>query len=258
MAREAGPSAADRLGILGVDPADGRALAEVPRWVPADATALYSVPDVSDRFVAGRASASTPPVALLALARRLAGRGSFRTLPDEALPGDDAGLAAAVDAAAAECDVTRRDLTVDAGTQSASSRRRWVVGAWTVTLLAIGASLGSIARWLLIGDLLSGLLAILATVGSLALLVGFAFAAEAAAIRRFDHTLADAVTDALAADEDNSADSQGTGGTDRTAERPVLVVPARHAAGVAAILRERGVRARALRVEADASPATVS
>jgi len=127
-------------------------------------------------------------------------------------------------------------------------------GAWVATLLAIGAPLGAIGRWLLVGDLLAGLLAVLASVGGIALLVGFAFAQEAAAIRRFDHALADAAEAALAS---NGAGSGSTAGADRE-ERPVLVVPARHAAGVAAILRERDVDATAQRVEIGDSPASVS
>jgi len=252
MAREGGSSSSARLGILGVDPTDGRALAEVPRWMPADATTLYHVPDADDRVGTRAATPPNPPRALLALARGL--RGDRRSTSEDANSPAASDLTAAVEAAAAECDLPTSSLALDADAGSPAHRRRWAAGAWVATLLAIGAPLGAIGRWLLVGDLLAGLLAVLASVGGIALLVGFAFAQEAAAIRRFDHALADAAEAALAS---NGAGSGSTAGADRE-ERPVLVVPARHAAGVAAILRERDVDATAQRVEIGDSPASVS
>ena len=265
MAREDGPSAAmDRLGVLGVDPSDGRALAELPRWLPADATALYRVPDDSARRVADRSASSNPPGALLAFLRRLAGRGAEPPAPRGAAPpaGPDGApndargsrLAAAVDAAAAERGLPVAELSSAGDATPVGPGRRWIVGAWLVTALSVGAPVGAIARWLLVGGLLAALFAVLASVGAVALALGFAFAHEAAAIRRYDLVLAAAVADAVDADD---AASRAAGTADVGA-RPVLVVPARNAAGVAAILRDRGIDAAARRVDADGTPASVS
>ena len=49
------------------------------------------------------------------------------------------------------------DLALDARGDSAA-QRRWIVGAWAATLLAIGASLGGLGQWLLVDDLLKCLM----------------------------------------------------------------------------------------------------
>lgn len=234
MNEAAGAPATDGTGratgpitVLGVDPADRRAVAELPRWVPAEATALYRIgPD--DRPSALDVDlAANPPGLLLALARRLRGRRS-----------DPTALVAAVEAAAGERGVPVHDLERRSDRRAVRRSRWWTVGAWVTTVLGVGAALAAFALLALAGTLLVWLFAALFAIGAVALLVGFALAHEAAGILRTDASIAARIVD----------------GVDDSEPRPVVVLPARNATGVAAALREHGVEAEARIVAPGSEP----
>jgi|GEM_PF-2723694 len=249
-----GNAGTDRtVTVIGVDPADPRAIVELPRWIPADATGLYRVPTLDRRTVSGPTLRQNPPGVAIAALRRLRGdRPSVPTLED------------ATAAAAMECDLPLRTIDVNGADRQPADRRLanrqladhqpdtrelqcaaarrspwWTVSAWTVAALTVGVPIAALALLLLAGGLLVWLLSAMLVVGAVALLVGFVLLSEAAAIRRTDASFAGAIASA---------------GVDFDAEHPVLVVPARNAPGVAAILRQRGVAADAQRVRPGADP----
>lgn len=201
--------------VLGVDPTGQRAIAELPRWVPAAATALYRIHPDDHPAAIDVDPRANPPGLLLAIPRRIRGA-RF----------DPTTLTAAVDAAGGECDIPVRVLERHSARPAAPRSRWWTVGAWMATALGVGALVAG-TLFALTGTLLVVSLAVLLVIGAAALLVGFALAHEAAEIRRADASIA-----ALIAD--------GVGGSER---RPVVVLPTRNAAGVAAVLREHGIDA---------------
>lgn len=225
--------------VVGVDPADPRAVAELPRLVSADATGLYRVPALDRRAVSGPTLRRNPPGVAISFLQRLRGnRPSVATLED------------ATSAAASECTLPVRTVEVDGADREpgddhpphhgaekhhprdAVGPRRgwWTVGAWAVTALTVGVPIAAVALLLVAGGLLVWLLSALLVIGVGALLVGFALLSEAAAIRHTDASFAAAIASA-----EFEAD----------AVQPVVVVPARNAPGVAAALRERGIAADA-------------
>lgn len=221
MARE-GPGSSSRDGdspddisitVLGVDPADRRALAELARWVPTDATGLYWIPPESRPTAIAAELSTNPPGLLLALARQLRGRAT-----------DPAILPDAVDAAADERAVSVRALRRKAMRPAVPRSRWWPISAWVATALGFGAFAAAVGLLAFVGGLLVSLFAALLVIGAVALLAGFALAHEAAGIRRSDASIAALIADGVA---DFGA-------------QPVVVLPVRNAAGVAVALRERG------------------
>lgn len=237
MDDSAGASAADGasrapgpITVLGVDPADGRAVAELPRWVPAEATALYRIhPDARPSAIAAEPLAN-PPGFLLALVRQLRGQRAAPT-----------ALVGAVDEASGECDVPVRVLERRTSRPAVPRSPSWTVGAWVATALSVGAVLVALLLLAAAGDLLVGLFAALLVIGAAALLVGFALVHEAAGIRRADASIAAVIADGVAASD----------------ARPVVVLPTRNAAGVAAALGELGIDAEARTVLDEAEPTAV-
>lgn len=227
MVGEQAVTAEGRITVLGVETGDPRALVELARWTPADATALYRVPSLASRARRERTSRSNPPGVLVSSLGRVRGSRAER-----------GGLADVVEAAAAELDVPIRvlDPATDAGV--VPRNRWWTVGAWAVTVLAAAVPIAAVAAVLLRGGLLLAAVATLAAIAAAALLVGFALAHEAAGIRRGDAAAAALIARDVPDDEN----------------RPVVVVPARNAAGVAAALRDRGIDAGARRVTAGVEP----
>lgn len=223
MVGEQAATAEVRITVLGVETDDPRALVELARWIPADATTIYRVPALSDRARRERTPRANPPGALVSSLGRV--RGSQV---------EHGGLADVVEAAAAELDVPIHvhDAATDTGV--VPRNRWWTVGAWIVTVLAVVVPIAAVASVLLRGGLLVAVFATLAAIAAVALLVGFALAHEAAAIRR-----GDAAAAALLARDVPDED------------RPVVVVPARNAPGVATALRERGIDADARRIPPD-------
>lgn len=224
-----------RITILGVDPADPRAVAELPQWVPTPATGLYRVPMLDRRSIQPSGVRTNPPGAARSILQRLRGRRrSISTLAD------------ATSAAATECELTVRELEVQeqmptAQGQTPTAQRHtpaargpipaaperdwWIVGAWAVTALTVGVPLAAFGLLAVASGLLVWILASSLVIGSLSLGTGFALLHEAAAIRRTDASFAAAIA---------RASFEAGGGA-----HPVVVVPARNAAGVAAALRER-------------------
>jgi len=228
--------AAGPISVVGVDPTDRRAVAELPRWVPADATALYRVRPEDRPSAIDVNPATNPPGLLLAVARRLRGTRV-----------DPSTLGESVEAAAGECGVPVRNLEGRPVRPSVPRSRWWTAGAWAVTALGVGALLAAgillaLAGEQVAGGLLVASFSVLLVIGAGARLVGFALAHEAAGIRRADASIA----------------AQIAAGVDPSETRPVVVLPARNAAGVAAVLREHGVDAEARIVapgsEPDAGP----
>lgn len=223
----AGSESELRITVLGVDPADPRSVAELPRWVPTAATGLYRVPALDRWSIQPTSVRTNPPGALRSTLQRLRGmRRSITTLED------------ATSAAASECELTVRELdvqehapTAQGQTPAPPGRDWWIVGAWAVTALTVGVALVAFGLLFVVSGLLVWLLASSLVIGALAFGTGFALLHEAAAIRRTDASFAVAIADASFEAGDGAY--------------PVVVVPARNAAGVAAALRERGLAADA-------------
>lgn len=232
-----------RVLVFGVDPADPRALPELPRRLPTDGTALHSVPALSEWASAERHPRRNPPGALLAAMGRTRGT---TVRPD--------AFTAVVDDATADPDRSVHALDGAIEEPSLPRARLWTLATWTVTALAVAVPLAGLAAVVLSGGLLVATFAALGAIGAFSLFVGFGLARQAAAIRCHDAAAADviAAADRIAAAEVIAADFAGDG-----AEH-VVVVPARNAAGVAAALRERGIDAGARRVPPEDGPASRS
>ncbi|GAB3685349.1 hypothetical protein GCM10028857_15710 [Salinarchaeum chitinilyticum] len=209
-----------------MDPSDPRSLVELPEWVPADASGLYRVPALDRRSIEPNGVRTNPLEAARSILQRLRGtRPSAETLAD-------ATAAAATERSLPVRELDRRGRTgADRDQSSTAWRRNWTVGAWAVTAVTAGIPLAAIGLLVVASGLLAWILAALLVVGALALGTGFALLHEAAAIRRTDASFAAVIAEA-------SFDA-GDGA------HPVVVVPARNAAGVAAVLRERGIAAEA-------------
>lgn len=209
--------------MLGVNPADPRAVAELPRAIPADATGLYRVPALDRRSLHPDGVRTNPPGAAIAAFQRLRGvQSSVQTLED------------ATAAAATECDRSVRAIDATGEPPAAERRYWWTIGAWLVAAVAVVTPLGAAGLVVVASGLLVWILASLLVIGAIALVAGFALLHEAAAIQRTDASFAAAIAAARS--------ESGDGG------HPVVVVPAWNAAGVAAALRERGIVADARRV----------
>lgn len=224
--------------VLGVDPTDRLAAAELPQWVPEDATVLYRPPSTGWRPTGSGDALRDPPGALVAGLLHVGGG-----QPDPATIDD------AIETAAARAEVPVRILRTTAPPGDATRSRWWTVGGWVVSALCVGVPLAAGALLATVGGLLPALLAILFLVATGALLVGFYFAHAAAEILRDDEALADVVgeTVGVSGDGDGAGGGRSAGSTGLRARvggssrgRPVVVLPERNAAGVAAALRERG------------------
>lgn len=227
------PQSDRRITVLGVDPADPRTVAELPRWVPPEATGLYRLPTLDRWSIGGADPVENPPGVAFSFVRWLLGdRPSTATLED------------ATEAAATESHVPARALEPRSRHPAVQRSPWWTVGAWTVTVLSASVPIAAIVLLLVTSGLLVWLLATLLVVGAVALLVGFALTHEAAAIGRTDASIAAAFADAGIEPADGA--------------HPVLVVPARNAAGVAAVLRERGLEAESRGIVPGVEPRTGS
>lgn len=237
--------------VLGVDPNDPRAAAELSRWIPADATAIYRTPGIDHSPAPGLSGRQYPPGSLLAMTRGADSRS------------DSDGIASTIDSVAAERDLPQHELAIASPPGSAERSEWWTAGAWTVAVFPVVIAIAAVALVVTEDSLLRWAFAVLITIASVALLVGFHYAHAAAAIHRADPEIAATAARAIADGGDDSSDNsddQSARAHDQSAsaKRPVVIVPERNAAGVAAELRDRSVRAEARIVTPHRDPSDAS
>jgi len=207
-------TAATPFVVLGVDPADPRAVAELGPSIPADATAVYRPPGLDRWPGAAPTVRRDPPAVLFDRLRRHSGR-----------DGNPSAVEEAIETAANGADLPVRELGVGDPAGAADRTHWWTVGAWTVLALLVALPILGLALIGVRGGLLPVLFAVLFGVAAVALLAGFVFADAAASVLRGDRAIATAALETHAVHCD---------------ERPVIVVPQRHAPGVADVLESLG------------------
>lgn len=201
--------APERLTVLGVDGRDRRLLAELGRFVPDTADAIYRLPSpqpVASATTAGAALRNPPAVAGALLLRGWAH-----------VRGPSAATTS-VDAIADEREVATEVLSAPPLIGVREQGPLWTIGAWLVTIAVVG-SLLAVA---LLPHLVTGLFLVV----GVGLGVAFALAHAGASIQFRDDAIAEA---ALA-----HAHKCGH-------EHPVVVVPERHGPGIADLAKDAGV-----------------
>lgn len=218
MARERA-SEIERLTVLGVDPHDARASAELWRFVPEDADAVYrprySTPGAGRTL---RAAVRNPPVTAVVLASL-----AYRSLRS----GDDppaTGTASEIASRAGDetlLDVDPLDGVFDQGAW-------WTLGAWIATLSTAAAVVA-----LVLGP---ATVTVLFALVVAPLVASYVLAHGGAQIQRRDRTIFDALRAHAAR---------------RGHDRPVVIVRERHVPGVADRAKDALVETDARRVSTE-------
>lgn len=201
--------APERLTVLGVDGRDRRLLAELGRFVPDTADAIYRLPSpqpVTSATTAGAALKNPPAVTGSLLLRGWAhvrGPSAAATAVDGI--GDEQGIQTEILSAPPLIGVREQGPL-------------WTLGAWLATIAAVGSLLAAV----LLPHLVTGLFVVV----GVGLYVAFALAHAGASIRFRDDAIAEAAL----------AHARECGH-----EHPVVVVPERHGPGIADLAKDAGV-----------------
>lgn len=217
----AGTDVPRRLTVLGVDAHDPRLHTELHRYVPDDADALYLLaipPTELDYLTVGKAGIFNPPATLAALLFRV-----WRMVRGPSLQSDEA-----VADVGTNRSLPVRELSVDGFEQIPRQRPSWTVSAWALTAL-VGFAGAGVA---LDPGPASALLVLIV----IPLLFSFVLAHAGAHLRVRDSAILAAVRELARAEGDES---------------PVVVVPERHAEGIADDAKDQYIEARARTVSRD-------
>lgn len=211
----------EKLTVLGVDGHDPRLHTELHRFVPEDADAIYplAIPpteiDAHDVLVA---ALHNPPATAAALGLR-----GVRTARGPSLQSG-----AAIDSVARNRSIPVRELAVNGFEQVPGQSVLWTITAWLLTAL-IAATIGAVV-------MVGGPAAVALVPMVLAVTVSFVLAHAGAHLTLRDEVIGRTVRALALANDDR---------------HPVVVVPERHAPGIADDAKDDRINATARRVSSE-------